>query len=148
MRSDDLIQDTINATVSYENGSNEYSDVNIAGHPTQASLFNLTGPIVAGDFGSGLLSIFREENAAAFSFRELTDGPQGREYVFDFSIPAAKNHAFNYYENGAEMHPDVTGALFVNANTGEVRQMSLLASPIDSAFSADHVRFEARFGRV
>lgn len=83
-------------------GGNEYSDVNIAGHPTQASLFNLTGPIAAGDFGSGLLSIFREENAAAFSFRELTDGPQGREYVFDFSIPAAKNRAFNYYERSRD----------------------------------------------
>lgn len=147
-RSDGGIHDTISATVTYENGSNEYSDMKIASHPVQGSWFDLTGPIVIGDFGSGLRSIFREENAAAFSFRESSDGPQGRDYVFDFRIPAGKNHTFTYYENGAETRPDVSGALFVDTNTGEVREMSLLASPVNSRLSADYVRFDTKFGRV
>ncbi|HKR30836.1 MAG TPA: hypothetical protein VJT08_10170 [Terriglobales bacterium] len=147
-RSDDPVQDTITATVTYENGSDEYSDVKIGDRSIESSRLDLTGPISTGDFGSVLLSVFRQENAATFAFREGTDGPKGREYAFDFRIPAATNHTFRYYETGAETHPDVSGTIFVNADTGEVRAMNLLASPINFDFSADHVRFNTLFRRV
>lgn len=145
-RSDDPVQDRITATVTYENGSDEYSDVKIGDRAIESSRLDLAGPISTGDFGSGLLSIFREENDAVFSFREAVAGL--REYAFDFRIPAATNHTFRYYETGAETHPDVSGTIFVNADTGEVRAMNLLASPINFDFSADHVRFNTLFERV
>ena len=147
-RSDDPVQDTITATVTYENGSDEYSDVKIGDRSIESSRLGLAGPITTGDFGSGLLSIFREENAAMFSFRQAIAGPQDREYAFDFRIPLTTNHTFSYYETGAETHPDVSGTIFVNADSGEVRAMNLLASPINSDFSADHIRFDTVFGKI
>ena len=48
--------------------SDEYSDVKIGDRSIESSRLGLAGPITTGDFGSGLLSIFREENAAMFHF--------------------------------------------------------------------------------
>lgn len=105
VRSDDVIHDTISATVTYKNGSNEYSDVKIARHPSKTSLFNLAGPIVAGDFGSGCYRYSARRRQRRSRFEGATDSPQDEDYVFDLRIPAAKNHAFSYYENGADTLP-------------------------------------------
>lgn len=100
-----------------------------------------------GDFGSELLSIFAQENAATFSFSRMQDDHEGEEYVFDFHIPAGRNHAFTYREDGAETHPDLRGTLWVSKDTNEVRRLDVLATNIDKAFSADHVLFSIGFGK-
>ena len=147
-RDDDTIQSTVSATVTYENGIDQYGNVRVGNQPVQSQFVTLTGSITTGDFGSGLLSIFRQENAARFSFSSQTDASDGREYVFDFQIPATMNRAFTLYENGLSTHPEINGALWISAETHEVRRLEILATKIDSAFSSDHVRFNTELGKV
>jgi hypothetical protein len=147
-RADDTIQSTVSATVTYENGIDQYSKVTIGDQPAQSAFVGLNAPITTGDFGSGLLSIFRQENAATFSFRDESNGPDGNDYVFDFRIPATTNQAFTVYENGSSTHPDVSGALWISATSHQVRRLDILATKIDSAFSSDHIRFSRVFGKV
>jgi hypothetical protein len=147
-RPDDILADTVSATVTYEDGVDQYSDVEIGDKPAQQDAFFRTGPITTGDFGSELLSVLLKENATTFSFRGQENGPDGVEYVFDFRIPAATNHAFTYREDGSETHPDLLGVLRVSKETNDVRRLEILAKNIDPAFSADHVQFSTIFGKV
>jgi hypothetical protein len=147
-RPDDLLADTVSATVTYEDGVDQYADIKIGDKPVQQDASVLTGPIASGDFGSELLSILLEENATVFAFRGQENGPNGIEYVFDFRIPAATNHAFTYREDGSGTHPDLEGVLQVSKETNDVRRLDILAKNIDPAFSADHVRFSTIFGKV
>jgi hypothetical protein len=147
-RPDDIVADRVSATVTYENGVDQYADIKVGDKPVQQDSVVLTGPITTGDFGSELLSILLEENATVFAFRGQENGPDGEEYVFGFRIPAATNHAFTYREDGSVTHPDLEGVLRVSKDTNEVRRLDISAKNIDPAFSADHVRFSTIFGKV
>jgi hypothetical protein len=147
-RPDDTVSNTVSATVIYENGADRYANVKIGDRPVEGNKLDLLGPITSGDFGSELLSIFRVENGVTFKLREQVTRPGGGEYVFDFRIPAAMNHAFTLIENGLQARPDLEGAIWVDRNTGSVRRLDLLAKNIGPGFSADHIRFSSFFGKV
>src|SRR5258708_580108 len=68
-RPDDILADTVSATVTYEDGVDQYSDIEIGDKPAQQDAFFRTGPMTTGDFGSELLSVLLKENATIFSFR-------------------------------------------------------------------------------
>lgn len=146
---DDLIADIVKATVTYEKGADRYTEVRIGARPAEQSVFNLIGPIAMGDFGSELLSIFREDNAVLFTFREReTDLNGDNNLVFDFRIPSRNNHLFTLREEPLATHPDLEGTLWVKTDTNEVSRLDLLVKNIDSNFSADHIRFSTTFEKV
>jgi len=147
-RPDDILADSVSATVTYEDGVDQYADIRIGDKPAQQEALILAGPITTGDFGSELFSILLEENATVFAFRGQENGPDGVEYVFDFRIPAATNHAFTYREDGSGTHPDLEGVLRVGKDANDVRRLEMLAKNIDPAFFADHVQFSTIFGKV
>jgi hypothetical protein len=146
-RVDDIVADTVSATVTYENRIDRYTDIKIGDRPAPQDAVNLAG-LTTGDFGSELVSIFLEETAAVFAFRGQENSQGVEEYVFDFRIPAGTNHAFTLREDGSETHPDLEGVLWVSKNTNEVRRLDIRAKNIDSVFSADHIQFSTLFGKV
>lgn len=145
---DDTIVDTITATVTFEDGVNHYSDIRVGDRPVPGDMFDIDGMTSMGEFGSDLLSIFLEENAAAFSWRERTKTLQGEALVFDFRVPAASNHAWVLKEKDANTHPRMEGALWVDAVTNRVLRLDLGAADIDWGFFTQRASRVTVFGEV
>ncbi len=146
---DDAVADTIRATVTYEGGVSRYSNIMIGEKPVQGEMFDVPGTTSIGEFGSELLSIFLQENAATFESLKTTKSLSGEDnYVFGVRISGANNHSWILREDGLAARPSLEGELWVSKETSKVIRLNIFVADLDKAFAADHIRVSTDFADV
>ncbi len=112
-------------------------------------MFDLPGTATIGEFGSELLSIFLQENAAVFEFRGARKTLAGEDQdVFGFRIAATNNHSWTLREDRRSTRPELAGELWVSRETHQVVRLDIFVEKIDRAYAADHARVSTTFDDV
>jgi hypothetical protein len=147
-RGDDIVADTILATVRYEGGISRYSDITVGEKLVQGEMLDIAGATSVGEFGSELLSIFLKESAAEFEFRGETKSLTEDDNVFGFRISTANNHFWMLRVGNVITRPGLEGQLWVSKGANKVSRLEILAPNIDKQSAADHVRIITSFSTV
>jgi hypothetical protein len=119
--------DTVTATVTFVNGKGDrYSDFTINGRQVD-SLVGSGGWNSLALFGSQLTTIFLPATKTDFKFSGKVNGEQGPSALFNFQFKRENNFTF---KRGA-LRPGLSGSIFIDEPTGQLRHVEALASELD-----------------
>jgi VWFA-related protein len=108
-------RDAITATVRYEDGQEQYSQITINGKPAQAAMLGSSGDWSEGEFATDLRTVFLPQSAAQFKFVKQEAVHSTQAVVFDFKVERKNNH-LRYFQGpgGATTYPGYHGRLWIN----------------------------------
>lgn len=121
--------DTVTANVAFVNGSgDQYSDIAINDHPV-TSLKGSTGWNSLALFGTQLTTIFLPATKTIFTFDRAVGAGVTSPMVFGFHFNRADNATFGR----GGLHPGLSGSIFVDRKSGEIRRVDATATELDPA---------------
>ena len=125
------------ARVTYQDGRDTYSDVVVNEMPMEtygAAPLGMNRVATAGEFGSDLVGLFKPPVAAEFRFRKEARIGSQAALVFDFHVPAAKNHFWTAGSSKGTFNPELRGELWVRPQDARLLRIKIEPLHLPSDF--------------
>ena len=132
--------DTIGASLRYEDGKETFTDVKLNGSKVPASLVDhLSGLWSSGEFGANLRSIFNVTNKPVFAF--IGEKKMGKQLTWAFSYRIAEQTEPVWWvtANDQRLAPPYSGELWLDQKTGELVMLRLAAEGLPKKFPTQGV---------
>jgi VWFA-related protein len=146
-RSENGVEDTLSAEVSYSGKSGEdYREIRLNGQPTQKSWVELGGDVSTGEFGSLLRSLLRNPDADfKFIQDDQLNGAAAQVYGFHVSRTQSDWKILSDYQY---IVPEYSGRIWFDRSSGRVLRIERKAEGVPSAFPLRSVEADVNFGEV
>src|ERR1035438_1910647 len=146
-RSENGVQDTLSATVSYSSKTGEdYREIRVNGQSTQKSWAALGGDVSTGEFGSLLRSLLANPDSDfQFIKEDPVDGVAAAEFSFHVSRAQSDWKILTDYQF---IVPEYSGRIWFDRISNRVLRIERMAEGIPSAFPLRSVEADVNFSEV
>jgi hypothetical protein len=129
--------DLMSAAVVYENGKEDYRNIQVNGKPRQ-SFKDSGGAWSTGEFGTVLIELFEPGTGARFHYRrgERIAGVNAR--VYDYDVEHARSR-WNVMMASQSYTPAYKGSVWIDPETARVLRVEMKAYGLPETFPADTV---------
>jgi hypothetical protein len=136
-RADDWkAQDVVTAEVVYENGREDYRNVQINGKTVKRGMEELSGSWSTGEFGSILRDLFSRSTAARFSLRKEAVIAGRTAAVYGYEVERPNSH-WEVRMASQSVRPAYRGAVWIDKETGRTLRIEMEAADLPAAFPVD-----------
>ncbi|HOQ43777.1 MAG TPA: hypothetical protein PLA43_07470 [Bryobacteraceae bacterium] len=139
--------DVISADVVYENGREQYRNIEVNGKRTDKTLEQLGGAWSKGEYGSVLADLFSPATAAEFLLRknETIAGVDAAVYVFFVEQP---NSHWSVHVPSQVIRPAYGGSVWIDRKNGRVMRIEMQAQRLPLDFPLDTVEVSVDYQYV
>ncbi len=129
-------RDRITATVRYEDGQEQYTQVTINGKPGQAAMLGSASGWSQGEFAQDLLAVFAPQSAAQFKFSKQESLHSSQALVFEFRVKQRNNH-LRYLQSmeGHTVFPGYHGRLWIDQSTSHLMRLERKVDDVPADFA-------------
>lgn len=138
-----VLKDTLTLNLSYFSHAEDYKLIAVNGKPTYRTYEEMGGAVSQGEFGSLLLSIFRDAPRGRFAWEHWTTLRRRRTHVYRFHIGIAESR-YEVHFASAAVQPITArtgqhGFIYVDADSHRVVRVYAEADNIPSDFPVTNV---------
>jgi hypothetical protein len=130
--------DVLSLNVVYENGKEDYRDLQINGRPTKKGLEESGGAWSTGEFGTVLIDLFHPATAADFRYQRESRAAGITAKVYEFSVKRENSH-WDVKMGSQSYSPAYRGSVWIDPQTGRVLRMEKEGYGFPDSFPVDHV---------
>jgi hypothetical protein len=130
--------DVVSMEVVYENGKEDYRNIQINGKKTVKKIEETGGAWSTGEFGTVLVDLFSPATAADFKFRRDSRAGGIMAKMYDFQVDREHSH-WNISSGSQSYSPAYSGSVWIDPATARVLRIEMEAKGMPSAFPLDHV---------
>ncbi len=130
--------DVVSMEVLYENGKEDYRNIQINGKKTVKKLEESGGAWSTGEFGTILVNLFSPSTAAAFTYRRDSRAGGILAKMYDFEVEKDRS-TWSIHAASANYDPGFTGSVWIDPQTSRVLRIEMEAKGMPSNFPLDHV---------
>jgi hypothetical protein len=128
--------DVVTMNVVYENGKEDYRDVQVNGKPRK-SLEETGGAWSTGEFGTVLIDLFSPATAADFVFQRESRVNGISAKLYDFSVDREHSH-WSIHMGSQSFDPPYKGSVWIDPKTARVMRIEMQAYGFPASFPTDH----------
>jgi len=139
--------DVVSTEVVYENGVEQYRNVQINGKPTKKKIEETGGAWSTGEFGTVLINLFNPATAANFHFRRDSRAGSVMAKMYDFEVDHDHSH-WDIHAGSQSYMPAYTGSIWIDPQTARVLRIEMEAKGMPSEFPLDHVESATDYSYV
>jgi hypothetical protein len=139
--------DVMSVDVVYENGREDYRNLQINGKPTKKKMEESGGAWSTGEFGTVLINLFNPATGAKFHFRRDSRAGNVLAKMYDFEVAKENSH----WEVGAGSQkylPAYSGSIWIDPKTARVLRIEMEGKGFPSDFPLDHVESATDYANV
>jgi hypothetical protein len=140
-------QDTVSASVVYENGREDYRNISVNGRPVNKKMAEIGGTWSEGEFGTTLLSLFHPGAATTFKFVKETVMSRMTTALYDFSV-TQPHSIWEINAEGQSFKPASRGSVWIDTNTARVIRIEMETVDLPSDFPEDMVQMAVDYDFV
>jgi hypothetical protein len=130
--------DVVSMAVVYENGKEDYRDIQVNGRSTNKSIEELGGAWSTGEFGTVLIDLFSPATAADFRYNRDSRTSGILAKLYDFSVTREHSH-WQIHMGSQTYTPAFKGAVWIDPQTARVLRIEMEAFGFPDTFPTDHV---------
>jgi hypothetical protein len=130
--------DIVSMEVLYENGKEDYRNIQINGKKTVKKLEESGGAWSTGEFGTILVNLFSPSTAAAFHYRRDSRAGGIMAKMYDYEVEKERS-TWSIHAASASYDPAFTGSVWIDPQTSRVLRIEMEAKGMPSNFPLDHV---------
>ena len=130
--------DVVSTEVIYENGVEQYRNIQINGKPTKKKIEETGGAWSTGEFGTVLINLFNPATGANFHYRRDSRAGSIMAKMYDFEV-ARENSHWDIHAGSQSYMPAYTGSIWVDPQTARVLRIEMEAKGMPGEFPLDHV---------
>ena len=139
--------DVVSTEVVYENGREDYRNIQINGKPTKRKIEETGGAWSTGEFGTVLVNLFNPATAANFHFRRDSRAGGIMAKMYDFEVDREHSH-WDIHAASQEYMPAYTGSIWIDPATARVLRIEMEAKGMPGEFPLDHVESATDYSYV
>jgi hypothetical protein len=140
-------QDVVSVDVVYENGRENYRNLEINGKAVKKKMEELSGAWSTGEFGTVLVDLFSPATAADFRHRKDSRSGGRDAYVYDFEVDHEHSH-WHVSVPSQSVLPAYRGSVWIDKETGRILRVEMQARHIPQAFPMDKVELATDYEYV
>ncbi len=130
--------DVVSMEVIYQNGREDYRNIQINGKKTVKKIEDTGGAWSTGEFGTVLVDLFSPATAANFRFRRDSRAGGVAAKMYDFDV-ARENSHWSIHAASQTYNPAYTGSVWIDPATSRVLRIEMEAKGMPGEFPLDHV---------
>jgi hypothetical protein len=130
--------DVVTAKIVYQDGHEDYKEITVGGKRTNKSMIDIGGTSSTGEFAGYLRGLFIG-NRARFKFSQSTTVTGTPAAIYDFTVPL-KASDWSIIAGGQTLHPEYSGAVWLEKATGQVRRIEFEANKVPKDFPFDSIQ--------
>jgi len=139
--------DLVSTEVVYENGREDYRNVQINGKPSKKKLEETGGAWSTGEFGTVLINLFNPATAANFHFRRDSRAGNVMAKMYDFEVSKENSH-WDIHAGAQSYMPAYTGSIWIDPKSSRVLRIEMEAQHMPGEFPLDHVESATDYANV
>jgi VWFA-related protein len=145
----DVQKDRITATVRYEDGQEQYTQVTINGKAAQPAALGSSASWSEGEFAQDLLAVFEPKSAAQFKFSKQDVLHSTQVLVFEFRVKK-KNNRLRYLRSpsGEISYPGFKGRLWINKSNSHLVRLERKVDDVAADFPIQRADLTIDYGEV
>jgi hypothetical protein len=133
-----ISQDTISASVSYENGKVHYSNLRLNGKPSKIPIEDIGGTWSTGEYGTDVQALFIIEQKADFTFLKVDSDKYKGSLIFQETIKPEANHTwqlrFGSGKDEKTLYPGYISRIWLDPKTSRLIHMEKETSDVEKHF--------------
>jgi hypothetical protein len=130
--------DVVSMEVVYENGKEDYRNIQINGRKSVKKIEETGGAWSTGEFGTVLVDLFSPATAADFHFRRDSRTGGILAKMYDFEVDREHSH-WSIHAGSQSYNPAYTGSVWIDPATSRVLRIEMEAKGMPANFPLDHV---------
>jgi hypothetical protein len=130
--------DVVSMEVVYENGREDYRNIQINGKKTVKKIEETGGAWSTGEFGTVLVDLFAPATGAAFHFRRDSRAGGVMAKMYDFEVTREGSH-WSIHSASQSYDPAYAGSVWIDPATSRVLRIEMEAKGMPGEFPLDHV---------
>jgi hypothetical protein len=130
--------DVVSMEVVYENGKEDYRNIQINGKKTVKKIEDTGGAWSTGEFGTVLVDLFSPATAADFHFRRDSRAGGVMAKMYDFTVNRENSH-WSIHAASQSYSPAFSGSVWIDPATSRVLRIEMEAQGMPKDFPLDHV---------
>jgi hypothetical protein len=130
--------DVVSMEVVYENGREDYRNIQINGKRTVKKIEETGGAWSTGEFGTVLVDLFSPATAADFHFRRDSRTGGIIAKMYDFDVDREHSH-WSIHSGSQSYDPAYSGSVWIDPTTSRVLRIEMEAKGMPANFPLDHV---------
>jgi hypothetical protein len=139
--------DVMSVDVVYENGREDYRNLQINGKPSKKKMEESGGSWSTGEFGTILINLFDPATAAKFHFRRDSRAGNVLAKMYDFEVTRENSH-WQISSGSQSYRPGYTGSVWIDPKTSRVLRIEMEANSFPAEFPDDHVESVVDYANV
>jgi hypothetical protein len=139
--------DVVSAEVVYENGREDYRNIQINGKPSKKKIEETGGAWSTGEFGTVLINLFNPATAARFHFRRDSRAGSVMAKMYDFEVDREHSH-WEIHAGSQSYIPAYVGSIWIDPQTARVLRIEMQAQNMPAEFPLDHVESANDYSNV
>lgn len=139
--------DVVMADLSYVGGKEEYTNIQIDGHPTNKPI-EKTGAWSSGEFGTTLEDLMAPGTGATFLRRAEKRIASRTAIVYDFKVSQTNSHWTLAAPDGRKYNPAYQGAVWIDKDSHAVLRIEQRTGPIPNEFPFTEAETVLNYGYV
>jgi hypothetical protein len=130
--------DVVSMEVVYENGKEDYRNIQINGKRSVKKIEETGGAWSTGEFGTVLVDLFSPATAADFHFRRDSRAGGIMAKMYDFEVSREGSH-WSIHSGSQSYNPPYSGSVWIDPATSRVLRIEMEAKGMPANFPLDHV---------
>jgi hypothetical protein len=130
--------DIVSMEVVYENGKEDYRNIQVNGKKTVKKIEETGGAWSTGEFGTVLVDLFSPATAADFHFRRDSRAGGVSAKMYDFKVDREHSH-WSIHSGAQSYSPAYSGSVWIDPSTSRVLRIEMEAQNMPKDFPLDHV---------
>jgi hypothetical protein len=139
--------DVVSTEVVYENGREDYRNIQINGKPTKKKLEETGGAWSTGEFGTVLINLFNPATAAQFHFRRDSRAGGVMAKMYDFEVDRDHSH-WEIHAGSQTYVPAYSGTIWIDPESARVLRLEMQGKDLPAEFPLDHVESANDYANV
>jgi hypothetical protein len=139
--------DVVSTEVVYENGREDYRNVQINGKPSKKKIEETGGAWSTGEFGTVLINLFNPATAANFHYRRDSRAGTIMAKMYDFEVDREHSH-WDIHAVSQKYSPAYSGTIWIDPQTARVLRIEMEAKGMPGEFPLDHVESATDYAYV
>lgn len=140
--------DVVSAALVYENGKEDYRNINVNGHSTNKKMMDIEGSTSTGEFGTILANLFHPGTAASFKFLREAVSSRATTGVYEFNVEQPRSNWEIHSEAKKAVLPAYKGTIWVDVNNARVLRIEMETVNMPEDFPIDHVEIAIDYDYV
>jgi hypothetical protein len=139
--------DVVSTEVVYENGREDYRNIQVNGKPSKKKIEETGGAWSTGEFGTVLINLFNPATAANFHFRRDSRAGNVMAKLYDFEVTRENSH-WDIHAGSQKYSPAYSGSIWIDPATSRVLRIEMEAKGMPAEFPLDHVESATDYSNV